>query len=177
MLLNCGVEDSSEPLGLQGDPTSPSWRKSILNIHCRADAETETPILWSPDAKDWLIWKDPEAGKDWRQEEKGMTEGEMVRWHHWLSAEMCLSKLRELVVDREAWRAVVHGVAKSRTWLSDWTELKIDDLLSSFYWWGNSGLERLTNLFMAIYLVSSRARIWNKICHTWELLPLYGNCK
>ena len=43
------------------------------------------PILWSPDAKSWLIWKDPEAGKEWRQEEKGMTEGEMVGWHHWLN--------------------------------------------------------------------------------------------
>ena len=49
------------------------------------DAEAETPILWPPDAKSWLIWKDPDAGKDWRQEEKGMTEDEMVGWHHWLS--------------------------------------------------------------------------------------------
>jgi len=51
----------------------------------RTDAEAETPILWSPDAKNWLIWKDPDARKDWRQEEKGMTEGEMVGWHHQLS--------------------------------------------------------------------------------------------
>ena len=50
----------------------------------RTDAEAETPILWLPDPKNWLIWKDPDAGKDWRQEEKGMTEDEMVGWHHWL---------------------------------------------------------------------------------------------
>ena len=50
----------------------------------RTDAEAETPILWPPDAKNWLICKDPDAGKDWRQEEKGMTEYEMVGWHHWL---------------------------------------------------------------------------------------------
>ena len=50
----------------------------------RTDAEAETPILWPPDAKSWLIWKDPDAGKDWRQEEKGTTEDEMVGWHHWL---------------------------------------------------------------------------------------------
>ena len=50
-----------------------------------ADVEAETPILWPPDAKSWLIWKDPDAGKDWRQEEKGMTEDEMVGWHHWLN--------------------------------------------------------------------------------------------
>ena len=47
------------------------------------DVEAETPILWPPDVKSWLIWKDPDAGKDWGQEEKGMTEGEMVGWHHW----------------------------------------------------------------------------------------------
>ena len=51
----------------------------------RTDPEAETPVLWSPDAKNWLTWKDPDAGKDWRQEEKGMTEDEMVGWHHWLS--------------------------------------------------------------------------------------------
>ena len=51
----------------------------------RTDAETETPILWSLDAKSWLIWKDPDAGKDWSQEEKGMIEDEMVGWHHQLN--------------------------------------------------------------------------------------------
>ena len=51
----------------------------------RTDVEAETLILWPPDAKSWLIWKDPDAGKDWRQEEKGMTEDEMVGWHHWLN--------------------------------------------------------------------------------------------
>ena len=50
----------------------------------RTDAEAETPILWPPDAKKWLIWKDSDAGKDWGQEEKGTTENEMVGWHHWL---------------------------------------------------------------------------------------------
>ena len=51
----------------------------------RTDAEAETPILWPPDAKNWLIWKDPDAGKDWSWEEKGTTEDEMVGWHHWLN--------------------------------------------------------------------------------------------
>ena len=51
----------------------------------RTDVETETPILWPPDAKNWLIWKDPDAGKDWRQEEQGTTEDEMVGWHHRLN--------------------------------------------------------------------------------------------
>ena len=51
----------------------------------RTDVEAETPILWSPDAKNWLIWKDPDPGKDWRQEEKGASEEEMVGWHHRLN--------------------------------------------------------------------------------------------
>ena len=83
----------------------------------RTDVEAETPVFWPPDAKNWLIRKDPDAGQDWRQEEKGMTEDEMVGWHHWVNGHM--SKLQELTVDREAWRAAVHEVTKSQTWLSD----------------------------------------------------------
>ena len=51
----------------------------------RTDVEAETPVLWPPDVKNWLTWKDPDAGKDWGQEEKGTTEDEMVGWHHWLN--------------------------------------------------------------------------------------------
>ena len=88
----------------------------------RTDVEAETPVLWPPNAKSWLIGKDPDAGKYWRHEEKGKTEGEMVGWYHRLSGHG-FGWIRELVMDREAWRAVVHGVAKSRTQLSNWTEL------------------------------------------------------
>ena len=84
------------------------------------DVEVETTILWPPDGKSWLLWKDPDAGKDWGQEEKGMTEDEMIGWHHWLNGHD-LGGLWELVMDREAWSDAVHGVAKSRTRLSDWT--------------------------------------------------------
>ena len=65
-------------------PVNPKGSQSWIFIG-RTDAETEAPILWPPDAKSWLIGKDPTAGQDWRQEEKGMTEDEMVRWHHHLN--------------------------------------------------------------------------------------------
>ena len=80
----------------------------------RTDVQAENPILWPPDVKSWLSGKDPGAGKDQRQEEKGTTEDEMAGWHHWLNGHG-LGELRELVIDKEAWRAAVHGVAKSPT--------------------------------------------------------------
>ena len=80
----------------------------------RTDAEAEASILWPPDTKSWLFWKDPDAGKDWRQEEKSTVEGEIVSIIN--SVDMNLSKLWETVKDRDAWRAV-HGVSRSWTWL------------------------------------------------------------
>ena len=82
MLLNCGVgEDSWESLGLKEiQPVHPKGDQSLV-LFGRTDAKGETPILWPPDGKSWLIGKDPDAGKDWR-EEKGTTEDEMPGWHH-----------------------------------------------------------------------------------------------
>ena len=88
----------------------------------RTDAEAETLVLWSPDVKNWLIGKDPDAGKDWRQEKKGKTDNEMIGWHHRLNGHV-FEQARKLVIDREAWNAAVHDVTKSRTLLSNWTEL------------------------------------------------------
>ena len=88
----------------------------------RNDAEAETPVPWPPDAKSWLIGKDSDGGRDWGQEEKETTEDEMAGWHHWLNGRES-GWTPELVKDREAWRAVIHGVAKSQTQLSDWIEL------------------------------------------------------
>ena len=88
----------------------------------RNDAKAETPVLWPPHAKSWLIGKDSDAGRDCGQEEKGTTEDEMAGMYHPVDGHE-LSKFREMVMDREDWCAAIHGVAKSRTRLSDWTEL------------------------------------------------------
>ena len=102
-------------------PVHPKRDQSWVFIG-RTDAEAETPILWPPHAKSKHIGKDPDAGRDWGQEEKGW---QRMKWLDGItdSMGMGLGRLREFVMDREARRAATHGVAKSRTRLSDWTKL------------------------------------------------------
>ena len=95
-------------------PVHPERDQSWVFIG-RTDAEAETPILWLPHAKSWLIGKDPAAGRDWGQEEKGTTEYEMAGWTWvWVNSRSWWWI---------AWCSVIYGIAKSRTWLSKWTEL------------------------------------------------------
>ena len=109
-------------------PVHPKGNQSWIFIG-RTHAQAETPILWLPDAKNWLLGKHPDAGKDWRREERGrqrMRRLDVITD----SMDMSLSELQELVMDREAWRATVHGITKSQTRLSDWTELNPTVLFS-----------------------------------------------
>ena len=112
---------------------SPLDCKEIQPVHSKGDqpwdffggndSEAETPVLWTPHEKSWLIVKDSDAGRDCGQEKKGMTEDEIAGNAIPDSMDVSLSELQELMMDREAWRAAIHEVANSRTQLSDWTEL------------------------------------------------------
>ena len=102
----------------------------------RSDAKAETPVLWPPHEKSWLIGKDSDAGRDWGRRRRGR---QRMRWLDGItdSMDVSLSELWELVMDRETWRAAIHGVAKSWTRLSNWTELK-----TSSQWPSYSAVER-----------------------------------
>ena len=125
-------------------PVNPKGNQSWIFIG-KTDAEAKTPILWPPDAKNWLISKDPDAGRDWGQEEKGTAEDEMVGWHHRLHEhEFEQAPGVGAIMDREAWHAAVHGVTKSRTQLSDWTECVFKQKHKVTYWSVDVGDQWLT---------------------------------
>ena len=102
-------------------PVHPKGDQSWVFIG-RTDAEAETPILWPPHVKSWLTGKDPDAGRDWGQEEKGVTEIEMAGWHHRLDGHE-FEETPGVCNGQGGLAAAIHGVTKSQPWLSNWTEL------------------------------------------------------
>ena len=122
LLLNCGVGKTLEsPLNCKEiHLVNPKENQSCIFIG-RTDVEAKSPILWPPDVKSWVIWKDPDAGKDWRHE-KGTGDDEMLEGISG-STGLSLSKLQVLVMYREVWCAAVHGVTESDlTELLNWTD-------------------------------------------------------
>ena len=131
ILLNCDVrEDSWESLGLQGYSASPSKVEQSCVFIGRSDVDAETPILWPPHAKNRLIWKGPDAGKDWGQEEKGTTEDQMVGWLHRLNG----YEFEEALGDGDG----QGSLASWRSWgckKSDVTEwLNWNELIYTVFW-------------------------------------------
>jgi len=125
MLLNCGVgEDSWESLGLQGDPTSPFWRRSALGFLWRERSWSWNSSTLATSCEVLTHWKRLWCWEGLGAGGEGDDRGWGAGWHHWLDG--CESEWTPgVVMDRETWCAAIHGVANSRTWLSDWTELVV----------------------------------------------------
>ena len=179
------------PLGCKEfQPVHPKGDQSWVFIG-RTEAKAETLVLWQPHAKSWFNGKDPDAGRDWGQEEKGTTEDEMAGWHHRLDGHE-FGWTPGVVMDKESWRAAIHGVARvGHDWATEvnWTESQLQAIKLQTHgilpWWGIYGTSPLYEIIFSWhqrkYLATPRAchgivrtciwaRKWHSIPTTWKLL-------
>ena len=165
MLLNWGVgEDSWESLGLQGDPTSPFWRDQPWDFFRRNDAKAETPILWPPHVKSWLIRKDSDAGR-----ELGAGEGDARGWDGWMASP---TQWTWVWVDSTCWwwtgrpgvlrfmglQRIRHDWATELNWMTDWLIKDSRLSLASFDYNELLGFITLTTIFVSFWIKSLRNR-------------------
>ena len=136
-------------------PVNPKENQLWLFIG-RTDAEAEAPVPWPPDVKNWLSGKDPDVGKDWGQEKKGLTEDEMVGWHHWLNGHECEQTLGD---SEEQVNLVCCSCRVHWTWLSDWT---INSCLLEVSAWTCEVVRRckLSNVLLLLLTLSKPWLLW-----------------
>ena len=148
VLLEMTVESPLDYRVIQ--PVHPKGSQSWIFIE-RTDVEAETPIIWPPDVKNWLIWKDLDAGIDWGQEEKGTTEDEMVGWHHWLSGHEFgwTPGVGDGQGGLACWGSWGHKELNTTEGQLNWTELKESNAMILVFW-------VLSQLFYSPFLLSSR---------------------
>ena len=146
------------------------------------DAESEMPVIWPPDVKNWLTGKDPDAGNDWKQEEKGVTEAEMAVWHHWLDGHEFEQAVGVGDGPREARGAAVHGVGHDwTTEMNEWMGTQV-----SLVQWPFPSSTCDSKLNVVLELLHSPIKGWKLVAHRWcfqtpglhraRALPLTFHC-